>query len=134
MRYLINILRSLYMIFESVCIGNSRSDVLKLIKFLSSEKQKSLTLVLIECDTNILVKDLKRYINKYGNDIGIIRDVEFIHNKTGVMRYTELTLFKKTSMQDLLYTALKPYLEREYNDNIISFDNYRLNKIQTVAI
>lgn len=134
MRYLINILRSLYMIFESACIGNSRSDVLKLIKFLSSEKQKSLTLVLIECDTNILVKDLKRYINKYGNDIGIIRDVEFIHNKTGVMRYTELTLFKKASRRDLLYMALKPYLEREYNDNIISFDKYRLNKIQTVAI
>lgn len=134
MRYLINILRSLIMILESECIGNTRRDVLHLIKFLSSKKQKSLTLVLAEYNTNILVKDLKRYINKYGDGIGIIRNVELTPCNNGVMRYTKLILFKKASRRDLLYMALEPYLEREYNDKIISLDKYKLNKVQTVAI
>lgn len=134
MKYLVNLFKALFMIMNSTrVVGNSGKDIRKLIKFLSSKKKKVLTLTLAEIDTNCTYKDIKRYIEKFGDgNIGIVKDIKLTNTEIGTMRYTTLTLYKgHNNRSDLLYLALEPLLrkEKEKNNKIINIDEYKHSKI-----
>lgn len=132
MRYLLNILKSISMIINSISLGNSFKDIKNLIKFLSSDKKDKLVLNLSEMDSNYLVNDIKSYINKYGHDIGILKEIQFTRTKSGTFRYTKLTLYKQTNREELLRIALEPYIERRH-DKIINIDDYKRRDIAVVV-
>ncbi len=138
MKYLVNLFKALFMIMNSTIVaGNSGKDIRRLIKFLSSKtkKEKVLTLTLAEIDTNsnCTYKDIKRYIEKFGDgNIGIVKDIKLTNTEIGTMRYTTLTLYKgRNNRSELLYLALEPLLrkEKEKNNKIVNIDEYKHDKI-----
>lgn len=134
MLYLLNLIKTYFMRYHSRKIGNDEGEIKKIIKFLSSKKSNKLEIEVAEVDTNILYSDLKRYIDKFGHNIGIIKETKLYHYEIGEMRYTKVTLFKgNRSRQELLSRAIQMQMKHS-NDKIVSMDEYKLRKVSTIAV
>ena len=134
MLYLLNLIKTYFMRYHSRKIGNDEGEIKKIIKFLSSKKSNKLEIEVAEVDTNILYSDLKRYIDKFGHNIGIVKETKLYHYEIGEMRYTKVTLFKgNKSRQELLSRAIQMQMKHS-NDKIVSMDEYKLRKVSTIAV
>lgn len=134
MLYLLNLIKTYFMRYHSRKIGNDEGEIKKIIKFLSSKKSNKLEIEVAEVDTNILYSDLKRYIDKFGHNIGIVKETKLYHYEIGEMRYTKVTLFKgNRSRQELLSRAIQMQMKHS-NDKIVSMDEYKLRKVSTIAV
>ena len=136
MLYLLNLIKTYFMRYHSKKIGNDESAIKKIIKFLSSDKESKLEVEVAEVDTNILYSDLKRYIDKFGHNIGIVKETKLYHyDNLGSMRYTKVTLYKNNkSKQDLLRRAIEMQLRYGDTDKVISMDEYKLRNVSTLAV
>lgn len=136
MLYLLNLIKTYFMRYHSKKIGNDMNEVKKVIKFLSSKKQSKLKIELAEVDTNILYHDLRRYIDKFGHDIGIIKETKlYRYENLGSMRYTTVTLYKNNkSKEDLIRKAIYSQLSLMDSDKVISMNEYKLRKVNTIAV
>jgi hypothetical protein len=120
--------------YHSRKIGNDEGEIRKIIRFLSSNKNNKLEVEVAEVDSNILYSDLKRYIDKFGNNIGIVKETKMYHYDLGSMRYTKVILFKgNTSKQELISRAIEMQL-KNHSDKVVSMDEYKLRKVSTVAV
>jgi len=134
MLYLLNLIKTYFMRYHSRKIGNDEGEIKKIIKFLSSKKSNKLEIEVAEVDTNILYSDLKRYIDKFGHNIGIVKETKLYHYEIGDMRYTKVTLFKgNRSKQELIARAIEMQL-KQHNGKIVSMDEYKLRKVNTIAV
>ena len=94
MLYLLNLIKTYFMRYHSRKIGNDEGEIRKIIKFLSSNKNNKLEVEVAEVDSNILYSDLKRYIDKFGSNIGIVKETKMYHYDLGSMRNTKLIIYK----------------------------------------
>lgn len=134
MLYLLNLIKTYFMRYHSRKIGNDEAEIRKIIKFLSSKKINRLEIEVAEVDSNILYSDLKKYIDKFGYNIGIVKETKLYHYDIGVMRYTKLTLFKgNKSKQELISRAIEMQLKHN-SDKIVSMDEYKLRKVNAIAV
>ena len=134
MLYLLNLIKTYFMRYHSRKIGNDEGEIRKIIKFLSSKKSNKLEIEVAEVDTNILYSDLKRYIDKFGHNIGIVKETKLYRYEIGDMRYTKVTLFKgNRSKQELIARAIEMQL-KQHSGKIVSMDEYKLRKVSTVAV
>ena len=134
MLYLLNLIKTYFMRYHSRKIGNDEGEIKKIIKFLSSKRNNTLEIEVAEVDTNILYSDLKRYIDKFGHNIGIVKETKLYHYEIGDMRYTKVTLFKgNKSRQELISRAIEMQL-KHHSDKIVNMDEYKLRKVSTVAV
>ncbi len=134
MLYLLNLIKTYFMRYHSRKIGNDEVEIRKIIKFLSSKKSNRLEIEVAEVDSNILYSDLKKYIDKFGYNIGIVKETKLYHYDIGVMRYTKVTLFKgNKSKQELISRAIEMQL-KHHSDKIVSMDEYKLRKVDAVAV
>ncbi len=134
MLYLLNLIKTYFMRYHSRKIGNDEGEIKKIIKFLSSKKSNKLEIEVAEVDTNILYSDLKRYIDKFGHNIGIVKETKLYHYEIGDMRYTKVTLFKgNRSKQELIARAIEMQL-KQHSGKIVSMDEYKLRKVSTIAV
>ena len=134
MLYLLNLIKTYFMRYHSRKIGNDEAEIRKIIKFLSSKKNNILEIEVAEVDSNILYSDLKKYIDKFGYNIGIVKETKLYHYDIGVMRYTKVTLFKgNKSKQELISRAIEMQL-KHHSDKIVSMDEYKLRKVDAIAV
>lgn len=134
MLYLINLIKTYFMRYHSRKIGNDEGEIRKIIRFLSSNKNNKLEVEVAEVDSNVLYSDLKRYIDKFGSNIGIVKETKMYHYDLGSMRYTKVILFKgNTSKQELISRAIEMQL-KNHSDKVVSMDEYKLRKVSTVAV
>ena len=134
MLYLLNLIKTYFMRYHSRKIGNDEGEIKKIIKFLSSKKSNKLEIEVAEVDTNILYSDLKRYIDKFGHNIGIVKETKLYHYEIGDMRYTKVTLFKgNRTKQELIARAIEMQL-KQHSGKIVSMDEYKLRKVSTIAV
>ena len=134
MLYLLNLIKTYFMRYHSRKIGNDEAEIRKIIKFLSSKKNNRLEIEVAEVDSNILYSDLKKYIDKFGYNIGIVKETKMYHYDIGVMRYTKVTLFKgNKSKQELISKAIEMQL-KHHSDKIVSMDEYKLRKVDAIAV
>ena len=131
MLYLLNLIKTYFMRYHSRKIGNDEGEIKKIIKFLSSNKNNKLE---VEVDSNILYSDLKRYIDKFGSNIGIVKETKMYHYDLGSMRYIKVILFKgNISKQELISRAIEMQL-KHHSDKVVNMDEYKLRKVNTVAV
>lgn len=133
MTYIINLIKSIFMMAHSNKIGQNTKDIKKLIKFLST-RESHITIEVIDDESNALVNDIRKYIDRYGSGIGIVREMKFVHMyENKVMKVIKLKLYKKKTRQELLREALNPYINQSTNSKIVNINEYKRDRI-TLAI
>ena len=76
MKFILNLLIALPMLFTSKKIGNDRKTITKLIKFLSRDNIKSICIDLRHIKSEEKLNDIRRYINRFGSGISIVKNIE----------------------------------------------------------
>lgn len=133
MRFILNLLIALPMLFTSKKIGNDRKTITKLIKFLSRDNIKSICIDLRHIKSEERLNDIRRYINRFGSGISIVKNIETKQTKSGrTIRYVRISLYKDLyTHEDILRVALEPLLNEHMNKRkkkVVDINDYRFDK------
>lgn len=133
MKFILNLLIALPMLFTSKKIGNDRKTITKLIKFLSRDNIKSICIDLRHIKSEEKLNDIRRYINRFGSGISIVKNIETKQTKSGrTIRYVRISLYKDLyTHEDILRVALEPLLNEHMNKRkkkVVDINDYRFDK------
>lgn len=133
MKFILNLLIALPMLFTSKKIGNDRKTITKLIKFLSRDNIKSICIDLRHIKSEEKLNDIRRYINRFGSGISIVKNIETKQTKSGrIIRYVRISLYKDLyTHEDILRVALEPLLNEHMNKRkkkVVDINDYRFDK------
>lgn len=134
MRFILNFILSIPMMFMSNKIGNDRKVITRLLKFLSNNNIKSISIDLRHIRSDQKLEDIRKYINRFGSGISIVKNIEYRQTKSGrSVRYLKITLYKNLyTHEDILREALMPLLEHQVrkskNNKIVHMNDYIIDK------